>query len=133
GAVAQEVTVQSSAVHVDTASSQMGEIIGGTKMTTIPLNGRAYTDLLALQPGVVAVNAGTYTSQQASGSLNSGILSVGGQRKPANGLVVNGGSVQKATSMEPTVIPDLDSIAKFASSRTTARPSTEITRAPKYT
>src|SRR5437660_2265023 len=113
GAVAQEVTVQSSAVHVDTASSQMGEIIGGTKMTTVPLNGRAYTDLLALQPGVVAVNAGTYSSQAVSGNLNSGNLSVGGQRESANGFVVNGGSVQEATSMGTSVIPDLDSIAEF--------------------
>src|SRR5437867_4252463 len=116
GAVATEVTVQSSAVHVDTASSQMGEIIGGTKMTTVPLNGRAYTDLLALQPGVVAVNAGTYSSQAVSGNLNSGNLSVGGQRESANGFVVNGGSVQEATSMGTSVIPDLDSIAEFRSS-----------------
>jgi hypothetical protein len=113
GAVAVEVTVQSSTVHVDTASSQMGEIIGGTKMTTLPLNGRAYTDLLALQPGVVAVTAGTYHSQDVSGNLNSGNLSVGGQRESANGFVVNGGSVQEGTSMGTSVIPDLDSIAEF--------------------
>ncbi len=113
GAVAQEVTVQSSTVHVDTTSSQMGEVIGGTKMTTLPLNGRAYTDLLALQPGVVAVSAGTYSSGLVSGSLNSGNLSVGGQRESANGFVVNGGSVQESNSMGTSIIPDLDSIAEF--------------------
>jgi hypothetical protein len=113
GAVAQEVTVQSASVHVDTSSPQMGEIIGGVKMTTLPLNGRAYTDLLALQPGVVAVNAGTYNSQAVSGNLNSGNLSVGGQRESANGFVVNGGSVQESNAMGTSVIPDLDSIAEF--------------------
>ena len=113
GAVAQEVTVQSATVHVDTTSTQMGEIIGGVKMTTLPLNGRAYTDLLALQPGVVAINAGTYSSQAVSGNLNSGNLSVGGQRESANGFVVNGGSVQESTSMGTSIIPDLDSIAEF--------------------
>src|SRR6266700_5472629 len=113
GAVAQEVTVQSASVHVDTSSTQMGEIIGGVKMTTLPLNGRAYTDLLALQPGVVAVNAGTYSSQAVSGNLTSGNLSVGGQRESANGFVVNGGSVQESTSMGTSIIPDLDSIAEF--------------------
>ena len=91
----------------------MGEIIGGVKMTTLPLNGRAYTDLLALRPGVVAVNAGTYSSQAVSGNLNSGNLSVGGQRESANGFVVNGGSVQESTSMGTSIIPDLDSIAEF--------------------
>src|SRR5437667_8838058 len=94
-------------------STQMGEIIGGVKMTTLPLNGRAYTDLLALRPGVVAVNAGTYSSQAVSGNLNSGNLSVGGQRESANGFVVNGGSVQESTSMGTSIIPDLDSIAEF--------------------
>src|SRR6266567_1103453 len=113
GALAQEVTVRSFTVHVDTASSQMGEIIGGIKMTTLPLNDRAYTDLLALQPGVVAINAGTYSSQAVSGNLNSGNLSVGGQRESANGFVVNGGSVQESTSMGTSIIPDLDSIAEF--------------------
>jgi hypothetical protein len=31
----------------------MGELIGGSSITAMPLNGRSYTDLLALQPGVV--------------------------------------------------------------------------------
>src|SRR5438046_7426138 len=82
-------------------------------MTTLPLNGRAYTDLLALQPGVVALNAGTYSSQAVSGNLNSGNLSGGGQRESANGFVVNGGSVQESTSMGTSIIPDLDSIAEL--------------------
>src|SRR3989442_10673493 len=98
GARAQEVTVQSATVHVDTTSTQMGEIIGGVKMTTLPLNGRAYTDLLALQPGVVAINAGTYSSQAVSGNLNSGNLSFGGQRDSANGFVVNGGETHEASA-----------------------------------
>src|SRR5215469_9077963 len=113
GAAAQEITVLSSTVHVDTSSTQMGEIIGGTKMTTLPLNGRAYTDLLALQPGVVAINAGTYNSQQVSGGLNSGNLSVSGQRESGNGFVLNGGNVQEATAMGTSIIPNLDSIAEF--------------------
>ncbi len=84
GAAAQEVTVQSATVHVDTTSAQMGEIIGGVKMTTLPLNGRAYTDLLALQPGVVAVNAGTYSSQAVSGNLKKrpGVNQYGNQHHP---------------------------------------------------
>jgi hypothetical protein len=113
GAATQEITVQSSTVHLETSSTQMGEIIGGTKMTTLPLNRRAYTDLLALQPGVVAVNANTYNSQAVSGNLNSGNMSVSGQRESGNGFVVNGGNVQEATAMGTSIIPDLDSIAEF--------------------
>jgi Carboxypeptidase regulatory-like domain len=41
GAVSQAVTVSSTAVHVATTSTQLGEVITGTKMTTLPLNGRS--------------------------------------------------------------------------------------------
>src|ERR1700685_2079406 len=46
------ITVNENAVHVETSSSQMGEVIPGTTMTEVPLNGRSYTDLLSLQSGV---------------------------------------------------------------------------------
>ena len=49
----EEVTVQSEAAQVETASTQVGEVVTGTQMTAVALNGRSYTDLLALQPGIV--------------------------------------------------------------------------------
>jgi hypothetical protein len=52
GSQTERVTVNTAAVQVETTNTQMGEVITGTKMTTVPLNGRSYTDLLALQPGV---------------------------------------------------------------------------------
>jgi hypothetical protein len=61
GDVTQEVTVASTAVHVETENTQMGEVIGTAKMTALPLNGRSYTDLLALQPGVVPVSTNLET------------------------------------------------------------------------
>jgi hypothetical protein len=48
GTVLEEVTVSAGAVHAETESTQAGEVIGSTKMTTIPLNGRSYTDLFGL-------------------------------------------------------------------------------------
>ena len=53
GGQAQAITVSENAVRADTSDTQMGESLGGTKMAAVPLNGRSYTDLLALQPGVV--------------------------------------------------------------------------------
>jgi hypothetical protein len=113
GAETQEVTVSAVTARVETTSTQMGEVIGDTKMTAIPLNGRSYTDLLALQPGVVPESAGTYSSAAVSGSLNPGNLSVSGQREDANGFMVNGGNVEEPLSMGTTIIPNLDSIAEF--------------------
>ncbi len=113
GTSTQEVEVSSTAVHVETTSTQMGEVITGTRMTTVPLNGRSYTDLLALQPGVVPVNSGEYSSPSPSGNLNPGNLSISGGREDSNGFMVNGGNVEEGTANGTAIIPDLDSIAEF--------------------
>ena len=34
----------------------MGQVVTGTQMTSVALNGRSYTDLLALQPGIVPMS-----------------------------------------------------------------------------
>ena len=43
GLVSQQVTVTSAVVHVDTTSTQMGEVIGSNKITEVPLLTRGYT------------------------------------------------------------------------------------------
>jgi hypothetical protein len=113
GEVTQKVSVSSTVVHVETTNTQMGEVIGGAKMTSMPLNGRAYTDLLALQPGVVPISSGVYSSPVVSGALNPGNLSISGQREDANGFMVNGGSVEEGKFNGTAVIPNIDSIAEF--------------------
>ena len=52
--MSEKVEVAANALHVETVSSQMGEVIEGKEMTSVPLVTRSYTDLLALQPGVVS-------------------------------------------------------------------------------
>src|SRR6516165_2540670 len=68
GQTTEEVTVASDAVHVETENTQMGELIEGNKITSVPLVTRAFTDLLALQPGVSPYNdaAGTYGDRPVS-------------------------------------------------------------------
>ena len=55
GTQSETVTVTANAVHVETASTQIGEVVAATTMTTLSLNGRSFTDLLAIQPGVIPV------------------------------------------------------------------------------
>jgi hypothetical protein len=47
GQIIDKVTVESEAEHVETESTQMGEVITAKTITAVPLNGRAYTDLPA--------------------------------------------------------------------------------------
>jgi hypothetical protein len=113
GSVNQEVSVTSTAVHVETTNTQMGEVIGNTKMTTLPLNGRSYTDLLALQPGVAPSSSGEGQGMSVSGNLDPGALSVSGQRESGNGFIVNGGNAEDRLYNNTAIIPNLDSIAEF--------------------
>ena len=91
----------------------MGEVISVTEMTNLPLNGRAYTDLLALQPGVVPFNLSQYGTLSPSNSLNNGVLVMSGQRDVQNGFMVNGSTVEEGKTNGAAIIPNLDSIAEF--------------------
>jgi len=118
GQSVEKVTVTAEAVHIETESTQMGEVISGKTMTAVPLNGRAYTDLLALQPGVSPYTAGDsgtpgISDRSVDGGLNSGNQSVNGQRESANGFMVNGSNVEEGKNNGAAIIPNLDSIAEF--------------------
>jgi hypothetical protein len=128
GQISEKVEVSSGALHVETASSQLGEVIEGQRMTTVPLVSRSYTDLLALQPGVVSTPSGIsggyagqfsaftsagFAEPAVSGSLNGGALSVNGQREANNGFILNGINVKDSAFGGTTVIPNLDSLAEF--------------------
>ena len=121
GARTETVTISESAAHVETADTQMGQVITAKQMTTVPLNGRSYTDLLALQSGVVPVTSLTSDTTQdvgvsafsPSGGLNPGTISINGQREFANGFVLNGSDVEEDVNMGTAIIPNLDSIAEF--------------------
>jgi hypothetical protein len=115
------VTVSETATQVETADSQIGGVLSGTKMAGLPVNGRSYTDLLALQPGVIpqssqqpnAVVMAGCTSAPPSGDLNPGNLSVSGQRETSNGFTVNGTSAQEDFNMGAAIMPNLDSIQEL--------------------
>src|ERR1700730_1500284 len=125
GQTTEKVEVSADALHVETINSQMGEVIEGKEMTDVPLVKRSYTDLLALQPGVVSTSsqmtgafAGPFISAGfavplVSGDLNSGALSVNGMRESANGFILNGILVQEIGYSGAGAIPNLDSIAEF--------------------
>src|SRR5258708_18597967 len=125
GQSTEKIVVESDALHVETANKQLGEVISGKEMTDVPLVSRSYTDLLALQPGVIpqasqmtGAYAGPFISAgfalpQVSGDLNSGAYSVNGMRESSNGFILNGILVQEVGYSGAGAIPNLDSIAEF--------------------
>ena len=125
GQVSEKVEVSGDAVQLDTASTQMGQVISERTITAVPLVTRSYTDLLALQPGVSPISSGLaggqggqfsatgFTFTNVSGDLNAGNLSVNGQRESSNGFLLNGTTVQEFAFSGTAIIPNLDSIAEF--------------------
>ena len=121
GSVSENVSITDDTLHVETVSTQMGQVITARQMTEVPLDGRSYTDLLSLQPGVAPQTAITNTTVQdvgatilnPSGTLNPGNLSVNGQRETANYFNVNGSDVEEDVNAGTAVIPNLDSIEEF--------------------
>ena len=116
------VTEAGDSVQVEKADTEMGQTINGKKITEVPLNGRSYTDLVAIQAGVnpatTNVNqssggAGGFGSIAPSGGLNPGNFSINGERESANGFILNGANVEEALAGAAAVVPNLDSIAEF--------------------
>jgi hypothetical protein len=121
GGIAQTVSVTDNTLHVETTSTQLGQVISGRQMTAVPLNGRSYTDLLSLQPGVAPGTSITSSTVQdvgatvlnPSGTLNPGTISVNGQREFANYFNVNGSDAEEDVNAGTAIIPNLDAIAEF--------------------
>src|SRR5437867_3265664 len=114
GAVTETVEVTGATAQVDTTNTQLGDVIENKKMTSLPLNGRSYIDLLGLQAGVVPISSeGAIADRKVSGNGDSGQVSVNGQRESANSFLVNGGDVEESVDNGASIVPTLDSIQEF--------------------
>jgi hypothetical protein len=82
-----EVNVTASGAMVDLGST-LGNVVSGQEATDLPLNGRNFTQLGLLQPGVAPMTAGL---SEAGGLLRSGqAYAVNGQRPESNSYLLDG-------------------------------------------
>jgi hypothetical protein len=118
----EAVTVTETGAHVETTDTELGQVIDSKQVTSIPLNGRSYTDLFAMQVGVTplttsgagnSTSGGGFGSVPVAGNGDTGQFSINGQRESANGFALNGVSVQETVGQQAGIIPNLDSIAEF--------------------
>jgi hypothetical protein len=118
---AETVEVTADALAAETTSTQLGETLESKKMQAVPLNGRSFTDLMAVQPGIVPVNTAQpgavvmtgVATTPPSGNANPGNLSISGQREDSNGFRVNGADVEEDVNMGTSIVPNLDAIDSF--------------------
>ena len=101
GASNETVEVKADTVQVETSDTQLKDLIDATKIVDLPLNGRNWTQLEQLAPGVQGSSDrfGTYSSNGSQSNQSSYL--VDGQ--DSNDLPLN----------EPSIVPSPDSIAEF--------------------
>ncbi len=86
GGLVEAVQIVDWAPVVNTSSSDLSYLVGSDAIATLPLNGRNYTDLALLQPGVLA-----YPHRDGGSVVAHGLgISVNGQDPRANVYLLDG-------------------------------------------
>jgi hypothetical protein len=111
GVITEKIEVLADAPLIESTSTNLGQTVGEREVLGLPLNGRHFTQLGTLQPGVVPITPGL---AQAGGSLRDGqSYAVNGQRPESNNFLIDGAdnfnNVDGGFVMEPPV----DAIAEF--------------------
>ncbi|MFZ3343476.1 MAG: TonB-dependent receptor [Terriglobales bacterium] len=133
GSASTTVDVTGDVPLVDTATSSAGEVISGQQVVDLPLNGRNFTSLALLTPGVSRGqyannasapnnNAETWRNAESGGAA----LSVDGLRPQANNFLLDG--LDNNDSMVNTLIifPAIEDVQEFRV--TTSTPPAEFGR-----
>jgi hypothetical protein len=86
GGLSEEVTVTGDTPLVNTSSAELSYLVGADTIDALPLNGRNYTDLALLQPGVLA-----YPHRDGGSVVAHGLgMSVNGQDPRSNVYLLDG-------------------------------------------
>ena len=111
GASSTEVTVEGTSVaQVETQSSDLSNAVTGKEITQLELNGRDFTSLVALSPGV------TNQSGQDEGGEGATTVafSINGGRTEYNNFEIDGGDMMdNGSNTTLNVYPSIDAIAEF--------------------
>jgi hypothetical protein len=120
GSVSQTVEVTSAAPLVNTTSATIGEVIQGEQVTDLPLNGRNFTGLALLAPGVtrgaygdaasgVNGNTETFRNQESGGAS----ISVNGLRPQADNFLLDGLDDNDSLINTILIFPNIDATQEF--------------------
>ena len=103
GKVTNLVQVTGTAPQVQLATSSIGAVVNSTTVRELPLNGRSWSDLAALQPGVSAVQTQpAFTSGSNRGNRGFGAqISIAGNRPQQNNYRLNGISINDYSNGGP--------------------------------
>jgi hypothetical protein len=120
GEVTETVTVEAGSPVIDSQDSAIGEVIEGRQVTELPLNGRNFSQLATLVPGVTrGVPTGPATGSQNNaetfrfGQEGGAALAVNGLRPEANNYILDGVDNNEALVNTIVLFPPADAIDEF--------------------
>jgi hypothetical protein len=120
GDVAESVTVEGGEPVIDAADSAIGAVIDSKQATELPLNGRNFTQLATLVPGVTrgvptgsATGANNNTETFRDGETGGASLAVNGLRPQNNNFILDG--IDNNETLVNTIVffPPADAIDEF--------------------
>ncbi len=111
GGANDKVEVDADADIIQAAVTSLGTVVSERELLDLPLNGRNFTQLGLLQPGVVPLTPGL---AEAGGSLRaSQAYAVNGQRPESNDFLIDGANNFNGVDGGFVLKPPVDAIAEF--------------------
>src|SRR5215467_10432965 len=111
GSENEQVLVRADAELIEPTVTSMGKVVQQRELEDLPLNGRNFSQLGLLQPGVVPLTPGI---AEAGGSLRAGqAYAVNGQRPESNNFLIDGANNYNAVDGGLVIQLPIDSIAEF--------------------
>src|ERR1700684_3682959 len=111
GSEKQQVLVRADAELIEPTVTSLGKVVEQREMEDLPLNGRNFSQLGLLQPGVVPLTPGI---AEAGGSLRAGqAYAVNGQRPESNNFLIDGATNFNGVDGGFVIQPPIDSIVEF--------------------
>src|SRR5499427_1450301 len=111
GAVEETLLVTGQSPLLQTESVTVGEVISGTTVVGLPLNGRNTGQLSLLLPGVVTVNPGSFTAVR---NFGGGRPYVNGNREQTNNYMVDGVDMNESIDNLVAYQPSPDALAEIS-------------------
>lgn len=107
----QEVQVRANAELIQPTVTSLGHVVGERDLLDLPLDGRNFSQLGLLQPGVVPLTPGL---MEAGGALRQAEgYAVDGQRPESNNFLIDGANNVNAVDSGFVLKPPIDAIAEF--------------------
>src|SRR5436190_18764902 len=111
GAIAENVQVVGQSPLLQTETATVGEVISGTTVVGLPLNGRNTGQLSLLLPGTVTVNPGSFTAIR---NFGGGRPYVNGNREQTNNYTVDGVDMNESIDNLVAYQPSPDALAEIS-------------------